>query len=48
MLKRREKKKTKIYLNCVILEEGMIKGRLVRDMHTINYVSIWALLEKCI
>jgi hypothetical protein len=27
----------------VILEEGMIKSWLARDMHTINYICIWAL-----
>ena len=31
------------YLNCVVLEERVIKGRLMSDMDAVNCISIWTL-----
>lgn len=33
-----------MYLNCVVFEERMIEGGLMRDVHAVYDVSIWALL----
>ena len=33
-------------LNLVVFEERMIKSGLVRDMNTVYYVPIWALLDS--
>lgn len=30
-------------LDCVVLEGRVIKGWLVRDVHTVYEISIWAL-----
>lgn len=37
---------TRVNLNRVVFEKGMIKGRLVRDVNTINNIPIWTLHNK--